>query len=101
MQLRRRELILKYTVEHFVKTAVPVGSNTLLENFKLPYSSATIRAEMNALEEAGFLEKTHTSSGRVPSSKGYEYYIEHLRSKEIDENLKRQVQTLIDAKQIN
>jgi heat-inducible transcriptional repressor len=98
MQLRRRELILKYTVEHFVKTAVPVGSNTLLENFKLPYSSATIRAEMNALEEAGFLEKTHTSSGRVPSSKGYEYYIEHLRSKEIDENLKRQVQTLIDAK---
>lgn len=57
MQLRRRELILKYTVEHFVKTAVPVGSNTLLENFKLPYSSATIRAEMNALEEAGFLEK--------------------------------------------
>jgi len=57
MQLRRRELILKYTVEHFVKTAVPVGSNTLLENLKLLIAVRQFVAEMNALEEAGFFRK--------------------------------------------
>ncbi|MGI6644246.1 MAG: heat-inducible transcriptional repressor HrcA [Bacilli bacterium] len=96
MELRRRELILKYTVELFIKTAVPVGSNTLLENYHLPYSSATIRAEMNALEESGYLEKPHVSSGRVPSSKGYRYYIDHLRGNKVDENMKMQIQSIID-----
>ena len=79
MALPRRDLILKYIVEYFIKTAAPVGSNTLIEQYDLPYSSATIRNEMMELEEEGFIEKTHTSSGRVPSTKGYRYYIEHLR----------------------
>lgn len=96
MEIRRRELILKYIVELFVKTAIPVGSNTLLDNFHLPYSSATIRAEMNALEATGFLEKTHTSSGRVPSTKGYQYYVNHLRDYQVDNNIKYQIQTLIE-----
>lgn len=98
MELRRRELILKYTVELFVKTAVPVGSNTLLENYHLPFSSATIRAEMNALEEMGYLEKTHISSGRVPSSKGYQYYVDHLRGTRLDDSMKMQIQALVDTK---
>lgn len=98
MELRRRELILKYTVELFIKTAIPVGSQTLIENYKLPFSSATIRAEMNALEAAGFLEKPHTSSGRVPSSKGYRYYVDHLRDVRVDNNIKQQIARLIETK---
>lgn len=98
MELRRRELILKYTVELFIKTAIPVGSQTLIENFKLPFSSATIRAEMNALEHSGFLEKTHISSGRVPSSKGYKYYVDHLRNLKVDQNIKHQIAKLIETR---
>ena len=78
-QFTRKDMILKYIVEQFVKTAQPVGSNTLIEEYKLPYSSATIRNEMLELENIGMLEKTHTSSGRVPSAKGYRYYIDNLR----------------------
>lgn len=57
MTLNRRDQIFKYIVEHFIKTAQPVGSQTLIEEYHLPYSSATIRNEMNALEQMGLLEK--------------------------------------------
>ncbi len=85
MGLTRKDTILKYIVEQFVKSAQPVGSNTLLEIYNLPYSSATIRNDMLELENMGMLEKTHTSSGRVPSAKGYRYYIDHLREEFNDE----------------
>ena len=74
----RQELILKAIVEEFIKTAEPVGSKLLVEKYNLNYSSATIRNEMNYLESVELLEKTHTSSGRVPSTQGYRYYVEHL-----------------------
>ncbi len=74
----RQELILKAIVEEFIKTAEPVGSKLLVEKYNLDYSSATIRNEMNYLESVDLLEKTHTSSGRVPSTQGYRYYVEHL-----------------------
>ena len=81
-QVTRRFFILKLIVEEFIKTAKPIGSQTLIDTYNLTYSSATIRNEMFALEEDGYIEKPHTSSGRVPSTKGYRYYIEHLRSKD-------------------
>ena len=96
--MNRRERVLKLIVEHFIKTAEPVGSRTLIEEYKLNYSGATIRAEMNSLEQEGFLEKTHTSSGRVPSSKGYRYYIEHLRERSVSEEFKYQMQSIMDEK---
>ena len=96
--MNRREKVLKLIVEHFIKTAEPVGSRTLIEKYNLNYSGATIRAEMNALEQEGFLEKTHTSSGRVPSSKGYRYYIEHLRERSVSEEFKYQMQSIMDEK---
>lgn len=96
--MNRRDRVLKLIVEHFIKTAEPVGSKTLIEEYDLDYSSATIRNEMNALEQEGFLEKTHTSSGRVPSSKGYRYYIENLREKSLSEEFKYQMQTILDEK---
>lgn len=94
MSLNRKEKILKLIVDQFIKTAEPVGSNVLIQQFDLPYSSATIRNDMAELEEAGYLEKTHTSSGRVPSAKGYRYYVENLRNKSLDGDVKLQLQTL-------
>lgn len=96
--MTRSEEILKLIVEHFIRTAEPVGSKTLLETYHLGVSSATIRAEMSELEKEGFLEKTHTSSGRVPSSKGYEYYVEHLREERVDSSVKYALQTVLEKK---
>lgn len=72
----RQELVLKLIVEEYVRTAEPVGSRSLSKHMDV--SPATIRNEMSDLEELGFLEKTHTSSGRIPSEKGYRYYIETI-----------------------
>ena len=98
MKLTRSDTILKYIVEYFIKNAQPVGSHTLIDEYHLPYSSATIRNEMFALEKMGYIEKTHSSSGRVPSSKGYRYYCEHLRDKSIDEALKNSLQVVLEQK---
>lgn len=77
MLTERRALILKTIVEEFVSTAEPVGSKGDIWAH-LNCSSATIRNEMAALEELGYLEKTHTSSGRIPSEQGYRYYVDEI-----------------------
>lgn len=74
----RKKEILSSVVEDYITTAEPVGSKTLAEKYNLKYSSATIRNEMKLLEEAGFLEQPHISAGRVPSTKGYRYYVDNL-----------------------
>jgi len=76
MLSNRQENILKLIVEHYTKLVKPVGSKLICDTLKC--SSATIRNEMVELENKGLLEKTHTSSGRVPSEKGYRYYVDHL-----------------------
>ena len=96
--LNRRDTILKCIVEYFIKKAEPLGSQTLIDEYKLPYSSATIRNEMLELEKSGYIEKTHTSSGRVPSTKGYRYYCEHLRDNSVSEELKHSLQTVLEGK---
>lgn len=75
---KRQQLILKAIVEEFVKTAEPVGSKIISKMKGLEFSSATIRNEMVVLEEAGLILKTHTSSGRIPSEKGYRLYVKLL-----------------------
>ena len=72
----RQNKILKLIVEHYIKLAKPVGSKLISK--KLKCSSATIRNEMAVLEDKQLLEKTHTSSGRIPSEKGYRYYVDNL-----------------------
>jgi len=72
----RQNKILKIIVEEYIKSAKPVGSKSICDT--LSCSSATVRNEMSYLEEIGYLEKTHTSSGRVPSEKGYRYYVDNL-----------------------
>ena len=74
----RQKLILKAIIEEYVTSNEPVGSKALTEKPYLTFSSATLRYEMQHLEEEGYLKKTHTSSGRVPSEVGYRYYVDHL-----------------------
>ena len=74
----RQKLILKAIIEDYVVSNEPVGSKALTEKPYLDFSSATIRYDMQDLEEKGYLEKTHTSSGRIPSENGYRYYVDHL-----------------------
>ncbi len=80
MLTNRQLLILQVIIDDFISTAQPVGSRNISEKDGISLSSATIRNEMADLEEMGFLEKTHTSSGRIPSEKGYRYYVDHLGS---------------------
>lgn len=76
----RQKKLLKTIVENYIKTARPVSSKALCKRFKC--SSATIRNEMASLEGLGLLQKTHTSSGRVPSDKGYRYYVDNIMKPE-------------------
>ena len=76
MLTTRQEKILELIVREYIKTARPVGSKLLCHELKC--SSATIRNEMATLEDLNYLEKTHVSSGRVPSEKGYRYYVDNL-----------------------
>ena len=93
--------ILKAIVDEFVMTAEPVGSKTLVDKYHLDYSSATIRNDMAALESLGYLEKPHTSAGRIPSNKGYQFYCEHLLKKDIDEEVKYALTNIFDKKASN
>ena len=74
----RKKKVLQAIVEEYINTAEPVSSNALISKYDLNYSSATIRNEMADLEKKGLLDKMHTSSGRVPSAKGYRYYVDEL-----------------------
>jgi heat-inducible transcriptional repressor len=72
----RQQNILSAIVEQYAEVAVPVGSSLLAKAFKV--SSATIRAEMAELERGGFIQQPHTSAGRVPTDKGYRFYVNNL-----------------------
>lgn len=72
----RQKELLKIIVETYIKTFKPVSSKSLVDTFAC--SSATIRNDMAFLEELGFLEKEHTSSGRIPSEAGYRYYCDNI-----------------------
>ncbi|MBR3163033.1 MAG: heat-inducible transcription repressor HrcA [Clostridia bacterium] len=74
----RKKRVLQAIIEEYINTAEPVSSKAIVENYGLNYSSATIRNEMASLEKSGYLEKTHTSSGRIPSEKGYRLYVDEL-----------------------
>jgi heat-inducible transcriptional repressor len=77
----RQAQILAAIIEQYAEIAVPVGSVTLAKLFNV--SPATIRAEMARLEEAGFIHQPHTSAGRVPTDKGYRFYVNQISGAEI------------------
>ena len=74
----RKKRILQAIIEEYINTAEPVSSGSIVKKYGLDLSSATIRNEMADLEKVGYIEKTHTSSGRVPSDKGYRLYVDEL-----------------------
>ena len=99
MLSERQNKLLKLIVEEYIKTAQPVGSSGLIDELKC--SSATIRNEMATLEDVGYLEKTHTSSGRIPSEAGYRYYVDHLmKPKEMTGEEVLRLQRIFDNKQL-
>jgi heat-inducible transcriptional repressor len=78
MLTERREQLLRFIVDEHVRTAQPVASSAVVQRHGLPVSSATIRNEMARLEDEGYIIQPHTSAGRIPSDKGYRYYVEAL-----------------------
>ena len=95
----RQERLLQLIIEDYIKTARPIGSKSLCEI--LDCSSATIRNEMSYLEDMGLLEKTHTSSGRVPSEKGYRYYVDNImKPRELEKSDVMELETIFNNKSI-
>jgi len=74
----RKRRVLHAVVDDYVRTATPVGSRTIARRYDLGVSPATIRNEMADLEDMGYLEQPHTSAGRIPSDKGYRFYVDSL-----------------------
>jgi heat-inducible transcriptional repressor len=75
---QRHKKILAAVVEEYTNSAIPVGSKVLADKYDLEVSSATIRSGMLELEKAGFLHQPHTSAGRIPTDKGYRYFVEEI-----------------------
>lgn len=95
----RKKKILQAVVDEYINTAEPVSSQSIVKNYDLDFSSATIRNEMAELESNGYLDKPHTSAGRVPSAKGYRFYVDELLK---DDNISveeiKYIQSKLNAK---
>lgn len=72
----RKALVLRAIVSHYVSTGEPVGSKTLVDRYKLRVSPATVRNDMGALEEQGYIYQPHTSAGRIPTDTGYRFFVD-------------------------
>lgn len=79
---KRKKRILQAIIQEHIISASPIGSRTLAKKYSLDVSPATIRNEMADLEDLGYLEQPHTSAGRIPSDKGYRYYVDELIRRE-------------------
>ncbi len=102
----RKKRILQAIIQEHIISASPIGSRTLAKKYNLDVSPATIRNEMADLEDLGYLEQPHTSAGRIPSDKGYRYYVDQLISRKknevpgIIENTENLYQDLQDVQDI-
>jgi transcriptional regulator of heat shock response len=90
----RKELILGIIIKNYIDTAKPVSSFEIAEDFKIKVSTATIRNEMKELEEEDYIYQPYTSAGRVPTDKGYRYFVDTLmRERELNTNEQKALQT--------
>ena len=95
----RKQKILAAVVEQYIKTGEPVGSKFLQSALDISVSSATIRNEMAELAGMGLLDQPHTSAGRVPTTEGYRYYVDHLMGdRKLDDSLKRRIEAGVSIK---
>src|SRR5690348_6017514 len=98
MQEDRRLAVLRAIVEDYVATEEPVGSKALVERHGLGVSPATVRNDMAALEDEGYIHQPHTSAGRVPTDKGYRLFVDKLATlKPMSAAERRAIATLLDG----
>ena len=96
MDVRKEELLTKLIDQH-VQTAAPVSSGLLVDAYHLDVSSATVRNDMAVLEEEGYIYQPHTSAGRVPTEKGYLFYLQSLKSKTLPVKVEKDLQELVSS----
>lgn len=98
----RKKIILRALIDDYISTAEPVGSRTIAKKYDMGLSSATIRNEMADLEELGLLEQPHASAGRIPSDKGYRYYVNELmKIDKLSEDETGMIKSLLELTTIN
>ena len=97
MSEERRKKVLNAIVKHFIQTAEPVGSHTILVSYHFHVSPATIRNDMMTLEEDGFIYQPHTSAGRIPTDKGYRAFVDEMADYE---NARQQALTTLKKIQL-
>jgi len=90
----REKNVLRYVIQQFILTASPVGSRNITKKYNLGFSPATVRNIMADLEDSGFINHPHTSAGRVPTDKGYRFYVDSIMS---IQKLKNSERELIDS----
>lgn len=94
----RKEKILSAVIESYIRSGEPIGSKALLDETDLNVSSATVRNDLKSLDEEGYLRQPHTSAGRVPTKKGYRYYIDNLMKPAVlPETLRERIERSIRA----
>ena len=94
----RKKLILNTIIKEHIKSGVPVGSEILVEKYKLDFSPATVRNEMAELEDQGFIKQPYTSAGRIPTETAYNFYLENLSDKKLAEAERRILDKLLKTK---
>ena len=95
----REKCILRYIIQQFILTASPVGSRNITKRYDLGISPATVRNIMSDLEESGFIDHPHTSAGRIPTDKGYRFYVDSLMNVQaIDNNEKKMIDKEFESK---
>ncbi len=93
----RKKALLSQIIKQYIKQASPVGSKLLEDKSKLGVSSATIRNEMADLEKEGYIIQPHTSAGRIPTEKGYKYFLEnHIKDGKINSTEQKEIQKIIN-----
>lgn len=93
----RQLLLLNNIIERFTRDGEPISSQSIVKNGEIQASSATIRNEMSVLEKLNLIEKVHSSSGRVPTVKGYRFYVDKLMTpKEVHENKRNEIKDFMD-----
>ncbi len=95
MSDERRAAVLRAIVEGYVATSEPIGSKALASRYELGVSPATIRNDMAILEEEGLIAQPHTSAGRIPTDKGYRYFVDHLASSSLPEAQRRAISVFL------
>jgi len=94
----RKQALLKFVIEEYIATAEPVGSAFVTKKGDFDVSAATVRNEMRDLEEEGYLTHPHTSAGRIPTEKGYQYYVDTIMEVgEVGKKIQKAIDDAVEA----